>query len=188
MTRPWWGYGEHGERWTWYRQLRHLCVQTDCRTMTFRNKMVQCLKISRRSQKFHWLYIYCCLYDEHFSSMMCMYARTAQAYEACMIVCIYIYTCTRIYTRPGATPHLYAYTCMNIYARAYMSARWLHSRMHTRTWFLPTNFSCTEFPEPTAFPMTWLSSKKRNANQGTGRIFLNRPPSRRHDFPHRNGM
>ena len=54
---------------------------------------------------------------------MCVYARTAQAYKACMIVCIYIYTCTRIYTRPGGTPWLNAYICINICARAYMSDR-----------------------------------------------------------------
>ena len=34
---------------------------------------------------------------------MCVYARTAQAYEACMIVCIYIYTCTSCMS----SPHIY---------------------------------------------------------------------------------
>ena len=50
-----------------------------------------------------------------------MYVRTAQAYEACMIVYTYVYTCMQIYMMPGDTSGLYVCICINIYARAYMS-------------------------------------------------------------------
>ena len=48
----------------------------------------------------------------------------------------------------------------------------MHFRMHTKTWFLPTIFSHAEFHEPTAFPTTWFSSRKWNANQKNRRIFM----------------